>query len=110
MSNAKQIIYPDFPRNAGLNVTAAMRIVLYMISEDRQFSCKWQTVVRLTEAGYISYIDGRTCITPLGRELLATPRSPAVRRDSLSSRGTGRLSQKSLTQSAKPGLKKASRK
>ena len=106
MSNAKQIIYPDFPRNAGLNVTSAMRIVLYMISEDRQFSCKWQTVVRLTEAGYISYIDGRTCITPLGRELLATPRSVG---QAQSSRRNS-LSQKSLTQSAKPGLKKASRK
>ena len=106
MSNAKQIIYPDFPRNAGLNVTAAMRIVLYMISKDRQFSCKWQTVVRLTEAGYISYIDGRTCITPLGRELLATPRSAG---QAQSSRRNS-LSQKSLAQSAKPGLKKASRK
>ena len=103
MSNAKQLhlhrglsrdTRDEFPRNTGLNVTSAMRIVLYMISEDRQFSCKWQTVVRLTEAGYISYIDGRTCITPLGRELLATPRHAT-------------LSQKRIAKSIKPGLKKA---
>ena len=59
------------PTNCGINVTRKMRIALFMISEDSQYVCKWQTIVRLTEAGYISYIDGRACITPLGRELLS---------------------------------------
>ena len=54
-----------------INVTRKMRIALFMISEDSQYVCKWQTIVRLTEAGYISYTDGRACITPLGRELLS---------------------------------------
>lgn len=54
-----------------INITRKMRIALFMISKDSQYVCKWQTIVRLTEAGYISYIDGRACITPLGRELLS---------------------------------------
>ena len=54
-----------------INVTRKMRIALFMISEDSQYVCKWQTIVRLTEAGYISYTDGRACITPMGRELLS---------------------------------------
>ena len=63
-----------------LNVTRKMRIALLMIREDNHYVCEWQTILRLTEAGYISYTDGRACITALGRELLSTPRKPLMRK------------------------------
>ena len=57
----------------GINITRKMRIALLMIREDNHYICEWQTILRLTEAGFISYVDGRARITPMGRELLATP-------------------------------------
>ena len=66
-----------------LNVTRKMRIALIMIREDNHYMCEWQTILRLTEAGYISYTDGRACITTLGRELLATPWSKSLMRKPL---------------------------
>ena len=66
-----------------LNVTRKMRIALIMIREDNHYVCEWQTILRLTEAGYISYSDGRACITTLGRELLATPRHKPLMRKPL---------------------------
>ena len=73
--NSKGNSYMAEPRRSrgrdDINVTRKMRIALFMISKDSQYVCKWQTIVRLTEAGYISYTDGRACITPMGRELLS---------------------------------------
>ena len=66
-----------------LNVTRKMRIALIMIREDNHYVCEWQTILRLTEAGYISYSDERACITTLGRELLATPRPRPLMRKPL---------------------------
>ena len=66
-----------------LNVTRKMRIALIMIREDNHYICEWQTILRLAEAGYISYTDGRACITTLGRVLLATPRPRSLMRKPL---------------------------
>ena len=66
-----------------LNITRKIRIALIMIREDNHYVCEWQTILRLTEAGYISYTDGRACITTLGRELLATPRHKPLMRKPL---------------------------
>ncbi len=68
-----------------MNITRKMRLALLMISLDSHYVCAWQTIVRLTEAGYISYEDGRAHITKEGRALLRKP----------------------LNSAAKPGLKKA---
>lgn len=60
-----------------LNVTKKMRLALLMISLDKNFICNWQTILRLTEAGYISYEDGRAHITKEGRALLRKPLAKA---------------------------------
>lgn len=67
----KKLNYKN-PGGAGMNVTRKMRVALLMIREDSHYICEWQTIVRLTEAGFISYVDGRACITSEGRELLPT--------------------------------------
>ena len=94
----------------GINITRKMRIALLMIREDNHYICEWQTILRLTEAGFISYVDGRARITPMGRELLAMP---YVRKDPVC-RGTGPASGSKLSckppavRRDKPGLTKAS--
>ena len=85
----------------GINITRKMRIALLMIREDNHYICEWQTILRLTEAGFISYIDGRARITPMGRELLSMP---YMRKDP-ACRGTGPASSSKL--SCKPGLARA---
>lgn len=74
MKNNKKTSSAIALTTGGLNITQKMRTALLMISEDSHYVCEWQTIVRLTEAGFISYIEGRACITPAGKELLATPR------------------------------------
>lgn len=53
-----------------------------MISLDKHFVCNWQTILRLTEAGYTSYEDGRAHITKEGRALLRKPLAKAHPRPS----------------------------
>lgn len=55
-----------------MNITRAMKNALLMISEDKHYVCDWRTIVRLTEAGFVSYEDGRAQITQAGKELLAS--------------------------------------
>jgi len=55
-----------------MNITRAMKNALLMINEDKHYVCDWRTIVRLTEAGFVSYVDGRAQITSAGRELLSS--------------------------------------